>query len=59
MQRAGKLILQHSTTGPKFDKRIDKELDCDLWDAKLARWHPVSIKVRVTVRSRILEKRQP
>ena len=57
MQRAAKLILQHSTTGPKMDRRIDKFLDCELWDAKLQRWHPVQIRVRITVRSRILEKR--
>jgi hypothetical protein len=56
MQRAAKLILAASTTGPKFDKRIDKELDVDLWDEKFRRKHPVTIRIRVTVRSRILER---
>lgn len=55
MQRAAKLILAASTTGPQMDRRIDKYHDCELWDAKLHRWHPVTIRVRVTVRSRILE----
>lgn len=56
MQRAAKLILAASTTGPQMDRRIDKFHDCELWDAKRQRWHPVTVRVRVTVRSRILER---
>jgi len=56
MQRAAKLILASSTRGPDFDKRIDRYLDLEVWDAKLNRKHPITVRLRITVRSRILEK---
>ena len=57
MQRAAKLILQASQRGPDFERRIDLYEDMDVWDPKLQRKHPIRVRIRVTVRSRILEKR--
>ena len=59
MQRATKLIMQHSTQGPRFERRIDLYEDMEVWDPKLNRRHPVTVRVRVTVRSRILERTEP
>jgi hypothetical protein len=58
MQRAAKEIMRLSKRGPDFEKRIDLYEDMELWDAQLQRNHPVTVKIRVTVRSRILEARQ-
>ena len=57
MQRAAKLIMQHSTQGPKLERHIDLEQNFEVWDPKLQRIHPITVRVRITVRSRILEKR--
>ena len=55
MQRAAKEIVRLSTRGPDFEKRIDLYEDMEVFDEKLQRWHPIEVRVRVTVRSRILE----
>lgn len=57
MQRAAKEIIRLSTRGPDFEKRIDLYEDMEVFDDKLQRMHPITVRVRVTVRSRILEKR--
>jgi len=55
LERALKLIIAESTTGPAFDKRIDLKIDLSLYDPKLGRKHPVTAKVRITGRSRVLD----
>ena len=57
-QRAAKLIMQNSKGGPAFERRIDLFEDVTVWDEKLQRKHPITIRLRVTVRSRILESSQ-
>ena len=56
MQRAAKLIMAASTRGPDMDKRLDIAHDLELWDPKLQRRHPIEVRLRVTVRSRLFER---
>ena len=57
LSRAAKLILERSKRGPDFEYRIDKYLDLEPFDHKLNRRHPITVRVRVTVRSRIFDSR--
>jgi len=52
-----KLIIAESTTGPAFDKHVAFEVDLNLYDPKIGRKHPVTARVKIKGRSRILEKR--
>lgn len=57
LERAMKLIIAESTTGPAFDKHVAFEVDLNLYDPKIGRKHPVTARVKIKGRSRILEKR--
>lgn len=56
LERGARLIVQHSTRGPDFERRIDLYYDIDLKDPKLGRKHRVRVRLKVTAASLIFDE---
>jgi hypothetical protein len=56
LERGARLIVQQSTRGPDFERRIDLYYDIDLKDPKLGRKHRVRVRLKVTAASLIFDE---